>query len=105
MKLVEIASSSHSCQYERLWDSFTCPLRDVCSSLLSVISCSLPANPMEELSTCEATCLVIAMPVKEETTKLSPVPTERLCYYSLHDQHLSVAVGACGLWDSGIQAS
>lgn len=62
---------------------------------VSHVSFSLLANPMEELSPCEAACLAAALPVKEETAKPSPVPTEQLCYYSLHDQRSSVTV-ACG---------
>jgi len=80
------------------------PEESVFSADVSYISFSLLANPVEELSTCEAACLAGALPVKEETAKPSPVPTEQLCYYSLHDQHSSVTVGARGLWDSGIQA-
>lgn len=61
---------------------------------------SLLANPVEELST----CLAVALSLKEGTAKPSPVPTEQLCSYSLHDQRSLVTVGACGLWERGVQA-
>lgn len=66
------------------------------SIAVSHILFSLLANPVEELSTCETACLAIALSLKEGTAKPSPVPTEQLCYYSLHDQRLSVTVGARG---------
>lgn len=74
------------------------------STGVSHVLFSLLANPMEELSTCEAACLAVTLPVKEETAKPSAVPTEQLCYYSLHDQRSSVTVGSRGSWDSDIQA-
>lgn len=51
---------------------------------------------MEELSTSEATCLAVTLPVQKETVKAGPASTEQLCYYSLHDQCLSVTLGARG---------
>lgn len=60
------------------WESLTWPLRNLCSALMLVMSHSLLANPVEELSTWEAACLAVALPVREETTKPSPVPTEQL---------------------------
>lgn len=74
------------------------------SIAVSHVLFSLSANPVEELNTCETACLTVALSLKEGTAKPSPVPTEQLCYYSLHDQPSSVAVGARGLWVHGIQA-
>lgn len=104
MKLIEIAPSGHSCPCQGLGLTNLAPEGSVFSTDVSDVSFSLLANPMEELSTCEAACLAVGLPVKEETAKPSPLPTEQLCYYSLHDKRSSVTVGARGLWDGGIQA-
>lgn len=104
MKLIELAPSGYSCPCQGLGHTNLAPEGSVFSTDVSHVSFSFLANPMEELSTCEAACLAVALPVKEESAKPSAAPTEQLCYYSLHDQRSSVTVGARGLWDSGMQA-
>lgn len=74
------------------------------SIAVSHVLLSLLANPVEELNTCERASLAVALSLKEGTAKPSPVPTEQLCYFSLHDQRSSVTAGARGLWDCGVQA-
>lgn len=60
MKLIEIAPSGHSCPSQGVGLTDLAPEGSVSSTDVSHVLFSLLANPMEELSTCEAACLAIA---------------------------------------------
>lgn len=91
--LIKVAGFCRGCPFHGLGlanlAQGNCGQPDVSHALFSLL-----ANPVEELSTSEVTCLDVALPVQKETVTAGPAPTEQLCYYSLHDQCLSVTLGA-----------
>lgn len=70
MTLIEVAAYCHGCPFRGLGLANSaqgnCGQPDVSHTLFSLL-----ANPVEELSTSEAACLDIALPVQKETKSWS----------------------------------